>query len=353
MPEWRQRNAVLVRSTSTHVAAALGVVVLALPRWALAQDLWQPPDPWDPARTQSGVASPEVVPTDSTPEAIAQSDLSQSEATPPADAPANSTPPQSARGDDPPPDTGGDAWTLVMPTRIRIESPEEGLELRLWRVTLPGQYQRPFWSDDGRRLCWTPCTLVMPSGTYRLGIDHRYEFDVVADGDPLSLRVTAANEAMWQAGMWMAIAGGSQFVAAMVLDLVLAGLQCAFAETSDEYGRRTGPSYDECLIGGLPGAFFGISIVGLGVALTGLGLLLGGDGSVEELPDDFQAEPPGDTFVHRPGTPFFAETMRLPVVNGSRPDSCGRGIRTGLPWSSETVPGRHFVADRDGVAGLR
>ncbi|MBI5489316.1 MAG: hypothetical protein HY905_18425 [Deltaproteobacteria bacterium] len=203
-----------------------------------------------------------------------------------------------------------DEAMLAIPTTIRIESPQEGLPLRLWAVAPPGPYPELVWSDNVRSLCSTPCTLVLPQGTYLLDIDHDYDFDVVAQDDPLLLHVTPTNQTLWGAGVWMLIAGSIQFGAALLADLMLALFDSMAWEMSDP-GAEDDPSLGDRLVGGSGGVgavFFGISMVGLGVALTGAGLMIGALGSVDELPDDHWPEWYGEVFYHQVGTPFFPPT---------------------------------------------
>jgi len=199
-------------------------------------------------------------------------------------------------------------WELQIATRIRVESPADGLELRLWAVTPQGPHERPFWSDEGRRLCRTPCTLALPEGSYTLGIDNGYQFDFVARGDPLLLHVTPRDQVLRKAGAWMLISGSIQFGAALVVDAALA-FPYWLADGVGRAPNDEGPSFGEFLIGGPASAvFFSLSMVGLGVALIGAGLMLGGMGSVDEAPGNPEPESTGEVFVQRHGDRFFPET---------------------------------------------
>jgi len=189
---------------------------------------------------------------------------------------------------------GTDAAVLQSLTTIRIDSDVRGGALRLHEVWPPEQDGEYRWSEEGRLICATPCTLRLPTGGwYGLTLNKEFWFEFEAAGDPQTLLLTDRIPAMRSTGLALIIAGSIQLGVILISHMFVYILPMF---TSDD---------DRGFLDGTGGVLFGVEMVGLSAALTGVGLLVAGIGSVDEDPDEEYPDARAQHVVLRPGEPPF------------------------------------------------
>jgi hypothetical protein len=179
-------------------------------------------------------------------------------------------------------------------TTIRIDSDERGSGLRLHEVWPPGEDGEYRWSEEGRLVCVTPCTLSLPTGGwYGLTLNKEFWFEFEAAGDPQTLLLTDRIPAMRSTGLALIVAGSIQLGAILISHLFMHIIPKFFSDD------------DSGFLDGAGGVLFGVEMVGLSAALTGIGLLVAGIGSVDEDPDGEYPDARAQHVVLRPGEPPF------------------------------------------------